>query len=419
MSADRQVFRSSSLERLSTPDQLDQLLTITTPRGWIATAAIGLLLVGVVLWGFLGRSLTIVEARGLLIPAEGAVMHAVAFGAGRLTELSVAVGDYVEEGDVLARVDRPDHARRLINARDALEEIAAMLARQEADAAREREAWENNLEERRAAFDVIQQVALERIAYLQDKLAGLEPHTGGVVALEEIASVIDEMGARQREIAMARAELQQTEAVGLEVVLDVERQVDLTRQELENRKRAITLLEVEDAVEGQVLAPVAGQVVELAAQRGNRVSAGQAVVGIAPADGELTAVVYVPYQFGKKVHEVMDVRVSPHAVRREEYGSLRGTVVAVSTFPVSPDAVQTRVANQVLAEALTGGGASYEAHVGLMRANTPSGYAWTSGSGPVLAVTAGSTVDAEIIVRERRPVDLIIPFVRARLGVGG
>lgn len=419
MRTERKIYRSSSLERLSTPDQLDQLLSITSPRSWIATGSIGLLLVGVVLWGVFGRSLTVVEARGLLIPTDGAVKYASAFGAGRLSDLRVAVGDVVEEGETLARVSRPDHARRLINAQDAFQEVAAMLARQKADAARERDVWEANLEGRRAAFDITRQVAQERISYLQDKLSDLESDIGVVVAIDDIASIIDELGARRREIAMAHAELQQFEAAGLEAVIDIERQIDATRQELENHKRTIALLEVEDAVDGRVVAPLSGQVVELVAQTGSRVSAGQAIVGIASGDGELGAVVYVPYQSGKKIHGVMDVRVSPHAVRREEYGSLLGTLVAVSSYPVSPDAMQVRVANQMLVDAFTGGGASYEAHVALVRADTPSGYAWTSGSGPALSVTPGTTVDAEIIVRERRPVDLIIPFVRSRLGVGG
>lgn len=44
------LFRQSALERLSSPEQLDQLMQVTTSRGWFALAAvIGLLVVGVVI----------------------------------------------------------------------------------------------------------------------------------------------------------------------------------------------------------------------------------------------------------------------------------------------------------------------------------------------------------------------------------
>lgn len=42
------LFRQSALERLSSPEQLDQLMQVTTPRGWFALiAVIALLVVGI------------------------------------------------------------------------------------------------------------------------------------------------------------------------------------------------------------------------------------------------------------------------------------------------------------------------------------------------------------------------------------
>lgn len=415
----RKIFRESSLERLSTPDQLDRLVTITSPRAWVATSAIGILLAGVIAWGFLGSSHTVVEARGVLISTAGPVARAAAFGSGRLTEMPVAVGDTVETGEVIARVERPDRRHRIASARAAYDEIAEILARQEADAEQEREAWQTSLAEQRMAFDATRNAAAERIDYLEDKLDGLESREGGLIALDEIAAVVEELGARREAIALARAELARSETAGLEQVLDVERQVDLTRRELETREREIEQLKVEDDVEGRIVAPASGRVVEVTVQPGSRVTAGQTVVGIEASDGDLTALLYVPFQYGKKVREAMAARISPHAIRREEFGSVLGEVTAVSPYPVSSEAIEQQVANATLAEALSGGSASYEARIGLVPAATPSGYAWTSGEGPDLPLTTGSTVDAEIVVREQRPVDLIIPFVRAQLGLGG
>ena len=34
-----QIFRKTALEKLSSPEQLDELMKITTPKGWVALIA--------------------------------------------------------------------------------------------------------------------------------------------------------------------------------------------------------------------------------------------------------------------------------------------------------------------------------------------------------------------------------------------
>jgi len=49
------IFRKAALERLSSPEQLDQLMQVTTPKGWLALIALTGLLVMVVIFGFVAR----------------------------------------------------------------------------------------------------------------------------------------------------------------------------------------------------------------------------------------------------------------------------------------------------------------------------------------------------------------------------
>ncbi|MCB8927548.1 MAG: hypothetical protein H6652_18195 [Ardenticatenaceae bacterium] len=51
----KSVYRKVSLERLSSPEQLDMLVQVTDVRGWLALSAIGILLVMVIGWGIWGR----------------------------------------------------------------------------------------------------------------------------------------------------------------------------------------------------------------------------------------------------------------------------------------------------------------------------------------------------------------------------
>ena len=47
---DNQVFRKKSLERISSPEQLNDYLRVTNPAVWVILTAVILLLVGVLVW---------------------------------------------------------------------------------------------------------------------------------------------------------------------------------------------------------------------------------------------------------------------------------------------------------------------------------------------------------------------------------
>jgi hypothetical protein len=60
------LFRKVALERLSSPEQLDQLMQVTGPKSWLALAALFALLVVVVVWGIFGSIAITVEGTGVL-----------------------------------------------------------------------------------------------------------------------------------------------------------------------------------------------------------------------------------------------------------------------------------------------------------------------------------------------------------------
>ncbi len=57
------IFRQKSIDRVSSPEKLDDYIRVTTPSVWIALAAILILLLGAILWGTLGE-LTVHNADG-------------------------------------------------------------------------------------------------------------------------------------------------------------------------------------------------------------------------------------------------------------------------------------------------------------------------------------------------------------------
>lgn len=57
-----QLFRKKSIDRVSSPEQLDAYIRVANPGVWMVLAAIVVLLVGVCVWGILGHLDTTVNA---------------------------------------------------------------------------------------------------------------------------------------------------------------------------------------------------------------------------------------------------------------------------------------------------------------------------------------------------------------------
>ncbi len=57
------LFRKKSLDRVSSPDQIDDYIKITTPPVWLILAAIGVVLAGALVWGIFGE-ITVNTAQG-------------------------------------------------------------------------------------------------------------------------------------------------------------------------------------------------------------------------------------------------------------------------------------------------------------------------------------------------------------------
>ena len=50
-----QIFRKKSVDRMSSPEQLNDYIKVTNPGVWMALAAIVILLIGVCVWGIFGK----------------------------------------------------------------------------------------------------------------------------------------------------------------------------------------------------------------------------------------------------------------------------------------------------------------------------------------------------------------------------
>lgn len=116
------LFRKVALDKLSSPEQLDQLITVTSPRAWFVLAAIGAILVTVALWGIFGSIPTKVYGQGIVTKSYG-VHNIIPACSGRITDIRVSVGDPVKKGDVVARIEQPQLVEQINDLKTQLENL--------------------------------------------------------------------------------------------------------------------------------------------------------------------------------------------------------------------------------------------------------------------------------------------------------
>ena len=98
------IFRKSSLDKLSSPEQLDKAITIISPSFWIAAIGGGLIIAVALVWSIFGRLPVNVNANGIYMGKDG--MHAVVAEAdGIVQEVFVSEGDTVTAGEKIAKLD--------------------------------------------------------------------------------------------------------------------------------------------------------------------------------------------------------------------------------------------------------------------------------------------------------------------------
>jgi hypothetical protein len=96
----RQIFRKEALDHLSSPEQLDQLFEVASPKAWVALAGVGLLLLTLLVWAFTGNIPVTLTVKGLLM-RRGGVIPLEAPEDGIVTEIAVVSGDAADRGTQL------------------------------------------------------------------------------------------------------------------------------------------------------------------------------------------------------------------------------------------------------------------------------------------------------------------------------
>jgi len=419
--ANNSLFRKVALDRLASPEQLDVLLKVTDSRGWLALAGLGTILTTAIMWGVLGRVPQNVTGTGILI-RSGGVFEVVSLAGGRVIDVAVAAGHVVREGQVVARLDQPNLADRLEQAKATLvhlrQQHARLIAYGEQDVAlqtaylgRQRHTLEQSI----ASAEKSMAWYAERIT-IQERLV-----TDGLLLKQSLLNTQQQHDAAGERITEARGKLAQLAVQELELHNRTREQVHASELKIEEQLQAVDETERALKAQGEIRAPHTGRILEVMTEPGAVVGVGQPILTLDLAGRMVTgleAIIYVPSVHGKQIRVGMPVLIAPTTVKREEYGMMLATVTYVSDFPATARGMQRMLKNEKLVSGLSGSDAPYEIHADLLVSpETMSQYVWSSSQGPSLKIQSGTLATADITVAAKRPIELVIPLIRQYTGL--
>ncbi len=354
----QEIFRKESLERLSSPEQLDSLVRITTPVGWLALIAMGLILSAALIWGFLGSIPTIVTGNGILIKTGG-VYEVVAKTNGQIYDIRIKQGENVTAGQVVARVSQPDLLNQINSANKDLE-----VFNQQYRFLKDNYRNNNSLN---AQYNQMQKTAyLKRIQDAKKQLAWLGKKIGdqeallkdGLITGQELMTTKQQYDAAESDIKQYESQIEQlsvqklsSENVNEEKLLNLEQQIRAKQAEL-------NLLRSRHEMNSAILSPFTGQVLSVMSDIGSLVREDTPVLSLQLTGRNIgnLAVTYVTAAEGKLIRTNMNVQLSPAFAKKDEFGYMEGRVLSVSPFPSSPEEMMDTFHNKNLVDELSKNG---------------------------------------------------------------
>lgn len=361
------LFRKAAVDKVSSPEQLDLLMRVTSPVGWVALLTVALMIVAVGVWAVVGSIADLVDGQGTLFRGER-LYDVKATMSGSIVTLNVSNGSLVVAGQTIASLKR------------------------ERAATEQRDADAVTIEKNRA-----------KSARLRGQLGTLQ---------------------RQRSLQ------QQLVDQGIKApkdLLNIEQQMDGIRGEIDSLGAEVGQLQAQAQATTDIKTTKSGTVVGVFKGTGDKVREDEVMVQIEPqgsetqgqvCGGNVHAIVYISASSAGKVKKGQFARVSPSDVKKEEYGFIFGKVEWISSRPASTADMTEKLKNDQLVREFGAGGPVFEARVCLEPdpGNKVNPFKWSSSQGPPQGTQAGTTCSASMVVDERKPYTYVVPAVRGTTG---
>ncbi|MBF2063080.1 MAG: NHLP bacteriocin system secretion protein [Calothrix sp. C42_A2020_038] len=470
------LFRQKALDKVASPEQLDQLIKVTSPKRWFSLFALGALVIGAGTWSVLGEIPVVITGRGVLVyPSK--VVTVQASNPGRILDLKLQVGDTVKRGQVVATLDQSELRKQLQLSHQKLTQLRIQdqtantvqiqrYAVEETAIAQQRQTLQQSLQTVQSLTPVLREKGLEVLkrerANLRERLAimrGLQPtlkqrwgerqklFQQGAVPKDMALSAqqeylnakaqINEAESQLNQIDVKEADAQRQYLQNLNQVNEIQTQLKALnsrqaaqkeqdfitatnrKKEIQETERLIAQLELQLQKSSQIISDYTGTVLEVTAKPGQQLEPGVGIgtISAQESSAKLVNIVFLPVSENKKIKTGTPLQITPSTVKREEFGGIEAKVTKVSEFPVTQQGVASIIGNPDILPGVLDRGPQIAVYTEPLLASTPSGYKWSSSSGPQSKITPGTTTTVRITVEKKKPIEFVLPILKSWTGV--
>lgn len=406
-------FRKSALEKLSTPEKLDQLIKVTGPKAWIALTTVAVALFVGLLWAFMGTVKTNLDVIGVVLGGE--VHEVVATSQGQLVELKVSIGDKVMKGDIIATIQQPDLFKQIEDAKAILSDRKFEMGKLSSYGNQGTQLQGELITQTRVSIKGEIEAEKKRSAFLNNQLESENVLLSkGLITKSQVANTKQQIEASKNAIERLKGQIVETSNQQNNLGFDMQQKVTLQNQRIAEAERNLNFLTEKHDNQRNIRSPYDGEVVEVLTDAGIMVGLGAPLFKLKNRNetkqAQLRGVLYVPSKDGKKIKKGMQALVVPSTVQPQEYGFIKGKVTYVSDFPITQQGMMTSVKNDQLAKGLLAAGPLFEVHVDFEKdLKSYSGFKWTSAKGPDVLIKEGTSCMGKITIKKESPVTIVVP----------
>ncbi|ODH02077.1 NHLP bacteriocin system secretion protein [Nostoc sp. KVJ20] len=476
----RSLFRQESVERLSSPERLDQLMQVVSPRSWLPLVALSSLVGVAIIWSIYGRIPITIEGRGVLIYPRK-VVQLQSKNSGQLMTLNFKVGDIIKKGQILATIDQADLRQQLQQQRAKLVQLESqdqavnslqgqrleqdkqstqqqrqylqqriqelqtltpvIKTRDNSSLEQQRKSLKQNLQQVQALSPVFRQrMEIRKQLFRQEGVFSADEALQAEQEYLENLQKISDLETQLKELDVKETEKEKEYSENLSTISDLQTQLkkldsesaSQAQQDLENTtvrkkeiqevKREIAKLQLQLGDNSEIISQYNGRILEITVASGQVINAGTRLANIEAENpgSKLVGLAYFSVAEGKKIQSGMAIQITPETVKRERFGGIVGKVTSISNFPISKEAAINEVGNPEIVEGLVS-----QKQEGLIQifsdieqdSQTFSGYKWSSSKGPQMKISSGTTTVVRVQVEERAPITFVLPILRSFSGI--
>ncbi len=471
------LFRKEALDRLSSPERLDQLMQVVQPKKWIPLAAMGSLIAVGLIWSVFGRIPITIAGQGVLVfPSKVAAFQSPS--SGKILSLTIHPGDRVTKGQIIATIDQTDLQEKLNLARGKLSQLqeqdrtatSLQFQRTVLDKGalqQQRQALLQSLETTQAIAPILREKGLDSIRQERQTLLQQLQTTRelvptfqqrfelrqqlrreGAVSSDTVLqaqqeflnskSKIGEIESELKQLNVKETDAQRQFLENVNAGKDLQAQLSTLdtrsagqaeqdsaiatnrQKEIQETERAIVQLQSQLKGNSQVTSSFDGRVLEVVVVPGQTLQEGgrMGTIEAQDANSKLVGVMFFPVSEGKKIQKGMELQVTPSTVKRERFGGIVATVTNVSAFPVTKEGASSVVGGAEVLQGLTTKDAQIQVFAELQPdPTTKSQFRWSSSKGPDTEITSGTTTSVRVKVSEQSPISFVLPILRSWSGV--